>query len=639
VGSLRPERLVPLLLAAATFLVYSQVGEHDFINFDDGMYVFENPRVQAGLTGEGVRWAFTTTHFSNWHPLTWLSHMLDCELYGLNPAGHHLTSLLLHVANTLLLFIVLRRLTGALWRSAFVAGLFSLHPLHVESVAWVAERKDVLSGFFWMLTLWAYARYTEQPSSRVRYLTVVTGFALGLMAKPMLVTLPFVLLLLDFWPLGRFRGERSGSLFERARIRPLILEKLPLFFLAAASSWVTFVAQRQSGAMVALESLPLDLRIWNALLAYVSYLAKAVWPVGLAVFYAHPGDAIPVHTALAAAFFLVGVSVLVLRAASRRPYLAVGWLWYLGTLVPVIGLIQTGQQAMADRYTYLPLIGVFIMFAWELPELLERWRLRKAWLAPAPVALLCALMVCSWLQVSHWKNSMTLFEHAVRVTSNNAMAHLKLAILLTRQGRDDLAIHHYYETLRISPSRMGAHYNLGVVLAKQGKREEARRHRAIALWIASEMETDSGQYRATGRWGELASNPAPSRDVPEEPEAAAHYHAGMGLARQGRIDEAIVRLRESVRLAPDSVDARLGLGTELMIHGERAGALQEYDEALRLRPDYGPAHYRLALALMMERRVDEAAVRLAKVLRTNPKHRGERKLMRALEENRAQSDY
>ena len=622
---LRAERLLPLLLAATTFLVYSQLGEHDFINLDDPQYVLENPPVQAGLSAEGVLWALTSTTAHNWHPLTWLSHMLDCELHGLNPTGHHLTSLLFHIANTLLLFAALRRMTGALWRSALVAALFALHPLHVESVAWVAERKDVLSGFFWMLTLWAYARYAERPGSKRRYLVVALCLSLGLMAKATLVTLPFVLLLLDFWPLGRFRSDGSEEQLDRSRCWPLLREKLPLLVLALAASVVTLVVQAQSGAVRDLEALPLDVRIGNAFVAYVAYLVKTVWPVGLSIFYPHPGTEISLTRAFSAAVFLSGISVLVLRAARSRPYLPVGWFWYLGTLVPVIGLVQVGQQAMADRYTYLPLIGIFLMLAWGAPELWQRYRLRSAWLATASTLLLGALAVCSWVQVGHWRNSVTLFEHATRVTSDNALAHLNLAKLLVWEGRDESALRNFNEAIRIDPAGVTAHYHLASLLARQGRAEEARRHYAMALWNTAEIDSGAGH-------SELRS------DRPGREPALAQYTAGISLARDGRLDQAILRFRKALELDPELIDARLDLATSLLVQGERVEAHRELAEVLRVRSDYARAHYRLALALMMEHRVSEAIPHLASVLDAHPEHRAARKLMRAIEDQRTRSD-
>lgn len=486
--------LISLLLTFAALVVFWQLADHEFVNFDDELYVTRNSHVQAGLTYQGLVWALTTTHVGNWHPLTWLSHMLDCELYGLNPGGHHFTSLLLHIANTLLLFVVLKRMTGALRRSVFVAALFALHPLHVESVAWVAERKDVLSTFFWILTMGVYVRYVERPGLN-GYLLVLLSFALGLMAKPMLVTLPFVLLLLDYWPLGRFQFGQSSDdsnsqshesinfSNQRSLIFRLVLEKAPFFALAAVSGVVTFLVQQGGGAVCSLDVLTLDIRVANAMVSYVSYMEKMIWPHHLAVFYPHPGSSLPMWQAAGAGLLLLSVSGLVVRAARRYPYLLTGWLWYLGTLVPVIGLVQVGGHAMSDRYTYVPLIGLFIIMAWSVPDLLSRWRYRNIGLALAAGALLSAFMICTTVQVRHWQNSVALFEHTLDVTANNWLAHNNMGIALARRGKFDEAIAHYSETLRIKPNYARAYNNRGIVLAVQGKTAQAIAHFREALTL------------------------------------------------------------------------------------------------------------------------------------------------------------
>ena len=460
----RQSRVIYLVLIVITFALFSRVLSSDFINFDDGTYITENPMVQNGLTSTSVVWAFTSGYASNWHPLTWISHMVDCQLYGLNPQGHHLTSLLFHIFNVLLLFLVLRNITGAVWRSAVVAALFAWHPLHVESVAWVAERKDVLSTFFWLLTMLAYARYAEEskvqsPKSKVYYGLALVCFALGLMAKPMLVTLPFLLLLLDFWPLRRIydpdakacgaglrftiyeptdlqtassfkapSGPLASPTSHKSQItyRKLILEKVPFLLLAIASSVVTFLVQKTGGAVASLEALSFGQRIANALVSYIRYLGKMVWPRDLAVFY-------PIHHAWAAwqwagaGLLIVAISVLAIAMIRQRPYFSVGWFWYLGTLVPVIGLIQVGGQSMADRYTYMPLVGIFIIFSWGMADLLGRGQLRRmnlAWAVIVPVLVACLMVTRS--QTSYWKDSITLFRHAIAVTTDNTLAHVDL---------------------------------------------------------------------------------------------------------------------------------------------------------------------------------------------------------------------
>jgi protein O-mannosyl-transferase len=467
---------VCLLLAGTALLAYIQVKNHDFITFDDDMYVYENPMVRAGFTWPGVKWAFTAVHSSNWHPLTWLSHMLDSQLYGLNPRGHHLTNVVFHLANTLLLFLFWARVTGALWPSALVAALFALHPLHVESVAWVSERKDVLSTFFWLATMWAYAGYVSAPS-RQRYVLIMLWFALGLMAKPMLVTLPLVLLLLDYWPLGRLQagglaGQReSGPGRIKLVYWPLIKEKLPLFALAAASCLITVVAQKGSGAMMPLAIRPLEARIANALAAYVKYLVKMVWPYPMAFFY--PLAPVPWWQAMWAGLALVLLSAFLLSGARRHPYLAVGWLWYLITLVPVIGLVQVGGQAMADRYTYVPFIGLFIIIAWGISEATAEWRHRNTILSLSAAAVLLTCLVSTWVQAGYWRNSESLYFEAIRVAGDNYMAYHHLGMAYTNQGRFDQAIAMYKKSIAVDPSYSHAYNNLGIVYARQGRFNEA----------------------------------------------------------------------------------------------------------------------------------------------------------------------
>ena len=483
------KRVLALLLLVSALAVYWRVTNHGFVAFDDGLYVVDNAHVQAGLSTQNTLWALKSASAGNWHPLTWLSYMLDYELYGLNARGYHLTNLLFHLANSVLLFLVLCRMTGAQGRSAFVAALFGLHPLHVESVAWIAERKDVLCGLFFMLTLYAYARYTERPSSLARYLQVCLWLVLGLMAKPMLVTLPCVLLLLDFWPLARCASSESERLFEPARVRRLTLEKLPLFLIVGASCVITWAIQHASRATSLVEGLTLDLRIWNTLLAYLGYVSRFLWPQNLAIFYPHPGQSVSIAAALASALLLIEISGLALRVARHRPYLAVGWFWYLGTLVPVIGLVQIGEQAMADRYMYLPLIGLAIMLAWGVPDLVARWRYPKALLPLAASLVLASAALLTWKQVGHWRDSVSLFERALQVTSRNHLAHTNLGVALTDREEYERAIHHYMEAIEIAPGYPAAHYNLATTLVRQDRCAEAIVHYALALRIRPDQVT------------------------------------------------------------------------------------------------------------------------------------------------------
>jgi Flp pilus assembly protein TadD len=618
---MRRELFIYLLLVLATVVVYWQVANHDFIHHDDTQYVSENPHVQTGFTRQSLVWAFTTTHAANWHPLTWLSHMLDCQLYDLNPMGHHLTNLLLHLANTLLLFIVLKQMTGAIWRSGLVAALFALHPLHVESVAWVAERKDVLSTFFWLATMWTYGRYVAAPGSR-RYLCTLFLFALGLMAKPMLVTLPFVLLLLDYWPLRRFQAGPAGSndqgqvqlplslLRTRTPSSRLIWEKAPLFIFSLASCVVTFLVQQKGGAVETVEAFPFTIRISNALVSYVSYMGKMIWPQSLAVFYPHPGTSLPGWQTVAAGLLLICITIGVIRAGRKRAYLTVGWLWYLGTLVPVIGLVQVGAQALADRYTYVPLIGLFIMISWFIPDLLAAWRHRGIVLGGAAVTVVSALMVCTWMQLQHWKNDLTLFEHAITVTSNNYLAHDSLGNALAEQGKLDQAITHYNAALRIKPNSLNTHNNLGVAFLEGGDIDKALTHYYAALRLKSDSaETHNNLGVAFFSMGQL--NKAISHyltAIELDPTfGKAYNNLGNVLFQQGKLDEAIIQYHKALEIKTNYPEAHNNLGAALAQQGKLNEAIIQFEKALWLKPDYAQARKNLELALQqagkkMERR-------------------------------------
>ena len=521
------DRVLAILLLVATIGTYWQVQNNDFIYFDDPSYVTQNRHVKAGLTKDSLAWAFRTFHASNWHPLTWLSHMLDCQLYGLNPAGHHLTSLFFHLANTLLLFLVLRESTGRRWPSFLVAGLFALHPLHVESVAWISERKDVLSTFFWMLTILAYIRYVQRPTFHL-YLLTLFLFVCGLLAKPMLVTLPFVLLLFDYWPLGRIRsGGRypikvaQGNLYGAPMpTGHLVWEKIPFFVLAAASSIVTFLAQAEGRAIQSLDAIPLQARIFNAVFSYLRYMAKALWPNDLAVFYPHPGNTLGSWVVLASALILVFFTILVLRQALSRPYLTVGWFWFLGTLVPVIGLIQVGMQAMADRYTYIPLVGLFVVAAWGLADLSKKIRFHHSLSVLCTVLILSALIPVTRQQLKYWQGTLSLFHHALKVTKDNYAAHFIIARVEGERGAMDRAFFHYNKAVEIHPAFVAMMHNrVGYHLAEQGQLEEAVAQFTKALEIRSDY-------------------------------ASAHNNLGVVLARKGQLDEAIVQFLEALKISP-----------------------------------------------------------------------------------------
>jgi tetratricopeptide (TPR) repeat protein len=521
------------------------------------------------VTRAGIVWAFTTGHAANWHPLTWLSHMLDCELWGLQPTAHHLTNLGLHVTNVVLLLVALARLTGDPWRSALVAGLFALHPLHVESVAWVAERKDVLAGLFTMTTLLAYAAWVKRPGA-LRYGLVATSFACGLLAKPMLVTLPFVLLLLDAWPLRRL--DRPG----------VVREKLPLLALSFAVSVVTWVVQQRGGAMLTVERLSVPERVANAVVAYGSYLVRTVWPVHLAVFYPLRLP-IPAGEIAGAALALAAISALALHQVRRRPQLLVGWLWFLGMLVPVIGLVKVGEQATADRFTYLPHVGLFVMLAWGVTG---AGGLRRA-LTSAAVAALLACTLLTRRQLAYWRDDLTLFAHALAVTSDNYVAHANFGAALTRVGRQSEAIAHYQQALAIKPGYALAHLNLGVALAERGDAEGALAHYTEAVRLAP-------------------ANPV------------AHFDLAGALAARGAADEALTHYEEALRLDPAYANAHHNLGALLAGRGRRAEAVRHYRKALALRPDLAAGHNSLAIALEHEGRTEEAIEHYREAARLEP---------------------
>ena len=527
--SSRGSLLVCGAILAATMGVYGQVVTFEFINYDDPVYVTDNAHVQEGWSGQSVRWAFTAGHASNWHPLTWLSHMADCRLFGLQAGGHHAVNVLFHLVNTLLLFAVFQRMTGALWASGMAAALFALHPLHVESVAWVAERKDVLSTFFWLATMWAYMRYTQRPGI-ARYLTVALLFALGLMAKPMLVTLPLVLLLLDYWPLGRLQIGQPGAVaaVKSGPARPnnmgLVAEKLPLLALSAGSCIATYLVQQSGGAV---NPIALNERLANAVVSYGVYVARMVWPVNLSIAYPH-AIGIEAGKLLAAGLFVLALTAAMIRWGKVRPWLAVGGLWYLGTLVPVIGIVQVGGQALADRYTYVPLIGIFIIVAWGAETLVERWQRLKSSIVILCLVALSALTICTWRQVGYWKNSVNLFSHAVEVNPGNHRAHNNLGLALAAKEDMEKAIDHYRKVVELGWGSFRTYVNLGVALYQQGKTEEA-----VTYY-------------------EQAIDEMPSLWQP-------HYNVALALVKLRRYDQAIDHYQRVLTINPDHQGARQGL--------------------------------------------------------------------------------
>jgi len=573
--------MICIVLTIAILIAFWQVTQCDFTNYDDPAYITENDHIQNGLTMAGIRWAFTTDYAENWHPLTWLSHMLDVQLFGLRPRWHHLTNLLFHLANTLLLFFVLNRMTNALWKSAFVAALFALHPLHVESVAWVAERKDVLSAFFWMLTLGAYGYYVERPKVQ-RYLLVVVFFVLGLMSKPMLVTLPFVLLLLDYWPLRRLEQttsvEQKGKSGKKrpaghdmkadkpadyqpqwAVIRPRLWEKIPLIALAALSSIVTFLVQQKGGAVASFEAIPVGVRIANAVVSYVAYIGQMIWPHDLAVLYPHP-VLLPPWQVFGSAILLIAVTITAIWHARRNPHMAVGWLWYAGTLVPVIGIVQVGLQARADRYTYLPQIGLFIMAAWGVSDLSKNWRHRKEVLFAASSVILLCLCIVTRTQVRYWQNSITLFGHALQVTENNYTAYYNRGTALAKRGDYQQAIGDYDKVIEINPTYKEAYNNRGNAYASLGNYRQAIENYDKALEINPKHITAynnrGNAYLLLGNNRQAIGNYDKALKI-DPNYAEAYYNRGHAYANLGNDKQALEDWKTAARLGYISAQNRL----------------------------------------------------------------------------------
>jgi Tfp pilus assembly protein PilF len=562
--NVRREFWICMFLVLVTLAVYYQIGKFDFHSYDTAKYVYENDYVKNGLAAESIKWAFTSTYFSNWHPLTWLSHMLDVELYGLAAGRHHLTNLLFHIVNTLLLFGILSRMTGKVWQSGLVAALLALHPLHVQSVAWVAERKDLLSFFWGLLAIWSYYGYARNQSIG-RFIPVLLFFILGLMAKPMLVTLPFVLLLLDYWPLERFKFEKSKPVGQNLPPKSfkvsLIIEKLPLFIVTAASCMVTIQAQQSGGAVGSMAAFPLNVRLANALVSYVSYIGKMIWPSKLAVLYPHPGMP-PMWQIAVSGLMLAGITFLAVKFYKSRPWFLVGWLWYLGTLVPVIGLVQVGGQAMADRYTYLPFIGLYIIAAWGLYDLLSRSRYKKPLSVLIPSLIIGALMVVSSQEVTYWKNTGTLFKRALEVTQHNYVAHNNLGIYLAGQGKTEDAIVHFEKAREINPNYDLAPFNIGLAYAGQGKYKKAIPYYQKALGINSDF-------------------------------AIAYQKLGYAYYRLGHFDKAADNYKSAIRVNPQYAEAYNHLGATLIRLGETEKAVALFRQALRINPHYKEARYNL----------------------------------------------
>jgi protein O-mannosyl-transferase len=634
-----PDLWICFLLLAAIFAVYAQVRHFDFVNYDDPDYV-NNPHIRNGFTPQSLIWAFTSVDDANWFPLARISHLFDRQLFGPNSGPQHLTSVLLHAFSALLLFWLLKRMTGARWPSAFVALVFALHPLHIESVAWIAERKDVLSTLFLFLTLWAYWNYVCRPAMG-RYLLVVLLFCAGIMAKPMVVSFPFIALLLDAWPLRRFS-------------RKTLQEKLPLFAISIAASTATYLVQRQAGSVASFDEVPLALRAGNALVSYIAYLLQFFWPANLAVFYPYPAGT-SLWPAIGAALLLAGMTAFAIRTFRRRPYLAVGWFWYLGTLIPVLGLIQAGLQSRADRYTYVPLIGISIMLAWGFADLCARWPRGEPAVAVLGVLACSAWSYVTWLNLHNWRDSVSLFQHAIQVTSNNYIAYDNLGVALRDRGQTAEAMADFQEAVRIRPHDANAQDNLGEALLVQDRIDEASPHILEALrdepllseahvnWATilnkrGQYDEAAAEYRAAlqlqpdnaqahcGLGVALMDLRRYEEALPQLVEAIgikpdyadAHYNLGVLFGYLQRTDEAIAQFSETVRLQPDNPEAHFNLGTAFAAADRVSRAIPEFQTAVRLRPDYVNARFNLGSALASLGRYEEAIQQFSEVLRLKP---------------------
>jgi len=601
---------VCLALAAITFAVFGQTAGFNFVNYDDKSYVYDNPVVQRGLTLKGAVWAFTFGEIGHWHPLTWLTHMADCQVYGLWAGGHHLTNVALHAAAAVLLFLALREMTGSLWRSAFVAGVFAIHPLRVESVAWIAERKDVLSGVCFMLTLWAYARYARRPTGW-RFAVVALSFGLGLLCKNMLVTLPFVLLLLDWWPLHRVK---------LAPFWGLVKEKIPLFLLSIGSCVATFLVPEK---VLDSERIPFLERLGNAVVSYGVYLRQMVFPAGLAIPYLYPPVGLPLCKVALAFVVLAAISISVLACRKRRPYLLMGWLWYLGMLVPAIGIVQISYYARADRYTYLPGIGLVLAGTWMVGDWSLGWKHRRAALGGLMAAVMGALMVCAWIQTGYWKSSETLWTHTFACTTGNNVAHYNLGLALDHEGRVEEAIAQFQKALEINANSAEAHHNLGAALFRKGKVDEAIVHYQEALRI--KPDDAKAHYNlgiALGQQGRVDEAITHYREALEiNPDyGEAHNNLGNVLRQTGRADEAITHFQRALGINPDDVTARNNLGTALQQKGRVDEAITQYQEALKIKPDFAEAHNNLGSAFLQMGRVNEAIPHFQIALQITPEY-------------------
>jgi protein O-mannosyl-transferase len=578
--------LIYIGLAAGTLAAYEPMRHNEFVNYDDNAYITTNPNVTGEITLNSVIWAFTKPHAVNWHPLTWLSHMLDCKLFGLNPFGHHLVSLLFHIANAMLLFRILASMTGTTWASAFAAAVFALHPLQVESVAWAAERKTVLSGFFWLLTMLAYTWYTKQPRTG-RYILLFLVYGLCIMTKPVVVTLPLALLLLDYWPLERLHLRRPTT-GKTIPLNRLLLEKVPLLALSLVLSAITLLAQRQGKVIVGLERMPIDFRIANMFISYIRYIGKLIWPSRLAVFYPLRYTNFPIAAAVLCAIVFVLITVLVIAIGRRRKYVAMGWLWFVVTLVPVVGIVQSGQQAIADRYMYLPMLGLLFMAVWAVKELFNKRFFAKVFITQLALAVLLSAIIITRTQVRYWQNAKTLFEHTLKVTEKNAVAENGYGTTLFAEGQISEAEKHLRNALSIWPTYFGARNNLGKVLVAQGKLNEAIACFTELLPVKINLEelhyNLAAAYSMQNKYDEAIKHLTAVLD--QNPNYLdAREKMGVAMLAAGRTPEAIWYFNEALPTSTNKANIYANLGTAYLLNGKKEQAIQSWTKAVQLKPN------------------------------------------------------
>ncbi|MBF0344956.1 MAG: glycosyltransferase family 39 protein [Nitrospirae bacterium] len=583
--------IIVVILTLSTMSVYHQLRNNDFVSYDDYKYVTENPNIARGFTVDGVKWAFKTTYFSNWHPVTWLSHMLDIQLYGMHPRGHHVTSVIIHMLNTLLLYLFLSRTTAKVWQSAFVASLFALHPLAVESVAWVSERKNLLVTFFWLTAMTAYVSYVRSPNA-AKYLAVLTLFALGIMSKPMIVTFPFTLLLLDYWPLGRLSSVENGIYkfkIDRSRLTALIIEKIPFFVLTIASSVITVFVQRKGGAMVSIKSLSIASRMLNVIISYAGYIRKMLWPTDLAAFYPYLKDH-SIWEIIISVLVLLIVTIFALWRIRHNPYILMGWCWFLGTLVPVIQIVQVGVAPMADRYTYVPIIGLFIIIAWGIADLSGKWRSLRTVFTASSVVVLMTFTMYTWRQTEYWRDSFALYEHAIHVTKYNYVAHNNYGQALMKAGLVDEAITHFAEGLKVMPFSEEINYNMWLALSRKGKSAEAQQYllKSAALWFGGDKAT---LYKQIAIDLLNQKNYKESIDyflrsaLINNKDADLFRDLGFALSALKRYDQALASLDKSISLDATKWQPYYNKGLVLKELSQYGEAEAQFTKALTLNPN------------------------------------------------------